>query len=289
MARSAVLIVRRRGGRFLRRNVVDGGLYELGDAKATEKALRALTTGVKPQYCAPPPNLGGQREAASVATIDRVSNAAVADDDCAEYKESSLSSETLRATVKLSRTHAIPTAGPSTLTVKATTKTVAPFAVDISNSTTNNVTRCPLSTITRLKELPAGTIPKIRFPTSREPQVPVKRVRLKDKPKGKRCKYEGCVSLSRRGGVCRMHGASGIVCTHEGCQSNAVKEGVCRRHGAEAILCRHCTNVAKKGGVCYNHGAKRKVCTLCTNMANIGNLCSKHAAKKTHCPTNTHS
>ena len=42
LARSVVLIVRARGGRFLRRSEQDGLLYELGDARAKAKAGQAL-------------------------------------------------------------------------------------------------------------------------------------------------------------------------------------------------------------------------------------------------------
>lgn len=46
MARSVVLIVRHRGGRFLRRNETDGKLYEVGDEKAEAKTSQALREGL---------------------------------------------------------------------------------------------------------------------------------------------------------------------------------------------------------------------------------------------------
>ena len=46
MARSVVLVVRRRGGRFLRRDDVDGRLYEVGDEKAEAKTSQALREGL---------------------------------------------------------------------------------------------------------------------------------------------------------------------------------------------------------------------------------------------------
>jgi hypothetical protein len=46
MARSVVLIVRHRGGRFLRRDDVDGRLYEVGDEKAEAKTSQALREGL---------------------------------------------------------------------------------------------------------------------------------------------------------------------------------------------------------------------------------------------------
>lgn len=46
MARSVVLIVRRRGGRFLRRDDSDGRLYEVGDEKAEAKTSQALREGL---------------------------------------------------------------------------------------------------------------------------------------------------------------------------------------------------------------------------------------------------
>ena len=46
MARSVVLIVRNRGGRFLRRDEVDGRLYEVGDEKAEAKTSQALREGL---------------------------------------------------------------------------------------------------------------------------------------------------------------------------------------------------------------------------------------------------
>ena len=46
MARSVVLIVRHRGGRFLRRDDVDGKLYEVGDEKAEAKTSQALREGL---------------------------------------------------------------------------------------------------------------------------------------------------------------------------------------------------------------------------------------------------
>jgi hypothetical protein len=46
MARSVVLIVRHRGGRFLRRDDGDGRLYEVGDEKAEAKTSQALREGL---------------------------------------------------------------------------------------------------------------------------------------------------------------------------------------------------------------------------------------------------
>lgn len=46
LARAVVVSVRHRGGRFLRRNDVNGGLYELGDEKAEAKTLQALREGL---------------------------------------------------------------------------------------------------------------------------------------------------------------------------------------------------------------------------------------------------
>ncbi len=46
MARSVVLIVRHRGGRFLRRDDADGRLYEVGDEKAEAKTSQALREGL---------------------------------------------------------------------------------------------------------------------------------------------------------------------------------------------------------------------------------------------------
>ena len=46
MARSVVLIVRHRGGRFLRRDDTDGRLYEVGDEKAEAKTSQALREGL---------------------------------------------------------------------------------------------------------------------------------------------------------------------------------------------------------------------------------------------------
>ena len=46
LARALVLIVRRRGGRFLRRSDEDGRLYELGDVRAEAKAGQALREGL---------------------------------------------------------------------------------------------------------------------------------------------------------------------------------------------------------------------------------------------------
>jgi len=46
MARSVVLIVRHRGGRFLRRDDIDGRLYEVGDEKAEAKTSQALREGL---------------------------------------------------------------------------------------------------------------------------------------------------------------------------------------------------------------------------------------------------
>jgi len=46
MARSVVLIVRKRGGRFLRRDDTDGRLYEVGDEKAEAKTSQALREGL---------------------------------------------------------------------------------------------------------------------------------------------------------------------------------------------------------------------------------------------------
>ena len=46
MARSVVLIVRKRGGRFLRRDESDGRLYEVGDEKAEAKTSQALREGL---------------------------------------------------------------------------------------------------------------------------------------------------------------------------------------------------------------------------------------------------
>ena len=46
MARSVVLIVRHRGGRFLRRDETDGRLYEVGDEKAEAKTSQALREGL---------------------------------------------------------------------------------------------------------------------------------------------------------------------------------------------------------------------------------------------------
>ena len=46
IGRSIVLIVRHRGGRFLRTNDADGKLYELGDQKAQGKAMQALREGL---------------------------------------------------------------------------------------------------------------------------------------------------------------------------------------------------------------------------------------------------
>lgn len=46
MARSVVLIVRNRGGRFLRQDDTDGRLYEVGDEKAEAKTSQALREGL---------------------------------------------------------------------------------------------------------------------------------------------------------------------------------------------------------------------------------------------------
>lgn len=46
MARSVVLVVRKRGGRFLRRDDTDGRLYEVGDEKAEAKTSQALREGL---------------------------------------------------------------------------------------------------------------------------------------------------------------------------------------------------------------------------------------------------
>lgn len=46
MARSVVLVVRKRGGRFLRRDDDDGRLYEVGDEKAEAKTSQALREGL---------------------------------------------------------------------------------------------------------------------------------------------------------------------------------------------------------------------------------------------------
>ncbi|KAL3767303.1 hypothetical protein ACHAW5_001708 [Stephanodiscus triporus] len=46
MARSVVLIIRHRGGRFLRRDDMDGRLYEVGDEKAEAKTSQALREGL---------------------------------------------------------------------------------------------------------------------------------------------------------------------------------------------------------------------------------------------------
>ena len=46
MARSVVLIIRNRGGRFLRRDEKDGRLYEVGDEKAEAKTSQALREGL---------------------------------------------------------------------------------------------------------------------------------------------------------------------------------------------------------------------------------------------------
>lgn len=46
MARSVVLIVRKRGGRFLRRDDTDGRLYEVGDERAEAKTSQALREGL---------------------------------------------------------------------------------------------------------------------------------------------------------------------------------------------------------------------------------------------------
>ena len=46
MARSVVLVVRLRGGRFLRRDDTDGKLYEVGDEKAEAKTSQALREGL---------------------------------------------------------------------------------------------------------------------------------------------------------------------------------------------------------------------------------------------------
>lgn len=46
MARSVVLVVRKRGGRFLRRDDNDGRLYEVGDEKAEAKTSQALREGL---------------------------------------------------------------------------------------------------------------------------------------------------------------------------------------------------------------------------------------------------
>ncbi|KAL7550563.1 hypothetical protein ACHAWF_013778 [Thalassiosira exigua] len=46
MARSVVLIVRHRGGRFLRRDDTDGRLFEVGDEKAEAKTCQALREGL---------------------------------------------------------------------------------------------------------------------------------------------------------------------------------------------------------------------------------------------------
>jgi len=46
LARSVVLIIRNRGGRFLRRDEKDGRLYEVGDEKAEAKTSQALREGL---------------------------------------------------------------------------------------------------------------------------------------------------------------------------------------------------------------------------------------------------
>lgn len=46
MARSVVLVVRKRGGRFLRRDDRDGRLFEVGDEKAEAKTSQALREGL---------------------------------------------------------------------------------------------------------------------------------------------------------------------------------------------------------------------------------------------------
>ena len=46
LARSIVLIVRKRGGRFVKKDDKTGGLYEIGDAKAEFKAAQALREGL---------------------------------------------------------------------------------------------------------------------------------------------------------------------------------------------------------------------------------------------------
>jgi hypothetical protein len=46
IARTIVLIIRKRGGRFLKKNDEDGGFYEVGDEKAEAKTSQALREGL---------------------------------------------------------------------------------------------------------------------------------------------------------------------------------------------------------------------------------------------------
>merc|ERR1712194_942341 len=88
---------------------------------------------------------------------------------------------------------------------------------------------------------------------------PVKRLRLESRAKFRQCIHTGCASLSRRGGLCRKHGAKGSVCAHKGCANNAVKDGVCVKHGAARQVCTHkgCACFAKKGGFCFKHRGEK--------------------------------
>jgi hypothetical protein len=105
----------------------------------------------------------------------------------------------------------------------------------------------------------------------------------------KRCSFEGCTRYSQKGGVCRTHGAKVEVkrCGHEGCDNKVVKGGVCVTHGAKRKRCSSegCTNQFVKGGVCFTHGATMKQCSFegCTNVVQKGGVCVTHGAKKKRC------
>ena len=103
----------------------------------------------------------------------------------------------------------------------------------------------------------------------------------------KRCSFEGCANIAKKGGVCIIHGSMVKRCSFEGCTRYSQKGGVCRTHGAKVELKRctfmGCSNFSQRGGVCVTHGAKRKQCSFegCANGAAKGGVCVTHGATVT--------
>eukprot|EP00984_Skeletonema_dohrnii_P015525 scaffold6726_cov95-Skeletonema_dohrnii-CCMP3373.AAC.1 len=95
--------------------------------------------------------------------------------------------------------------------------------------------------------------------------------------KVKVCSFHACLNRSRKGGVCRRHGADIAIklCSSEGGTNQLTARGVCRRHGAKRKLCSSegCTNNVVKGRrSMLEDGAEVKLCKSagCTQRAQNG-------------------
>ena len=70
LARSIVLIIRKRGGRFVKKNDETGGLHEIGDAKAEFKAAQALREGLDIRATKRNSECAAQRQSAVPVDVD---------------------------------------------------------------------------------------------------------------------------------------------------------------------------------------------------------------------------